>query len=64
MKEKAKSSSAKVLEQAEDLNLTDEQLGKIMRIHMTHQKTRKELLNQPCQNMTKAFKELRTPLLQ
>ena len=35
MKEKAKSYSAIVLEQADVLNLTDEQLGKIMRIQMT-----------------------------
>ena len=61
MKEKAKSYSAIVLEQAEVLNLTDEQLGKIMRIQMTHKKTRKELLGQPRKSMTKAFKELRNP---
>ena len=61
MKEKAKSYSAIVLEQAEVLNLTDEQLGKIMRIQMTYKKTRKELLNQPRKSMTKAFKELRNP---
>ena len=61
MKEKAKSYSAIVLEQAEVLNLTDEQLGKIMRIQMNHKKARKELLNQPRKSMTKALKELRNP---
>ena len=61
MKEKAKSYSAIVLEQAEVLNLTDEQLGKIMRIQMNYKKTRKELLDQPRKSMTKAFKELRNP---
>ena len=61
MKEKAKSYSAIVLEQAEVLNLTDEQLGKIMRIEMNHKKARKELLNQPRKSMTKALKELRNP---
>ena len=61
MKEKAKSYSAIVLEQAEALNLTDEQLGKIMRIQMTHKKARKELLDQPRKSMTKALKELRNP---
>ena len=59
MKEKAKSYSAIVLEQAEVLNFTDEQLGKIMRIQMTYKKTRKELLDQPRKSMTEAFKELR-----
>ena len=61
MKEKAKSYSAIVLEQAEVLNFTDEQLGKIMRIQMTYKKTRKELLDQPRKSMTEAFKELRNP---
>lgn len=61
MKEKAKSYSAIVLEQAQVLNLTDEQLGKIMRIQMTYEKTRKELLDKPHKSMTKAFKELRNP---
>lgn len=61
MKEKAKSYSAIVLEQAEVLNLTDEQLGKIMRIEMNHKKARKELLDQPRKSMTKALKELRNP---
>lgn len=57
MKEKAKSYSSIVLEQAEVLNLTDEQLGKIMHIQMT----RKKLLDQPRESMTKALKELRNP---
>lgn len=61
MKEKAKSYSAIVLEQAEVLDLTDEQLGKIMRIQMNHKKARKELLDQPRKSMTKALKELRNP---
>jgi len=61
MKEKAKSYSAIVLEQAEVLNLTNEQLGKIMRIQMNHKKARKELLGQPRKSMTKALKELRNP---
>ncbi|OQK17795.1 hypothetical protein AU255_08015 [Methyloprofundus sedimenti] len=61
MKEKAKSYSAIVLEQAEVLNLTDEQLGKIMRIQMNHKKARKELLDSPRKSMTKALKELRNP---
>jgi len=61
MKQKAKSYSAIVLEQAEVLNLTDEQLGKIMRIQMNHKKARKELLGNPRKSMTKALKELRNP---
>lgn len=61
MKEKAKSYSTIVLEQAEVLNLTDEQLGKIMRIQMNHKKARKELLGNPRKSMTKALKELRNP---
>ena len=61
MKQKAKSYSAVVLEQAEALDLTDEQLGKIMRIQMTNKKTRKELLDNPRKSMTKALKELRNP---
>jgi len=43
------------------LKPTDKQLGKVMRIQMTYEKTRKELLNQPRKSMTKAFKELRNP---
>ena len=50
-----------VLEQAETLNLTDEQLGKIMRIQMTNKKARKELLAQPHKSMKKALKALRDP---
>ena len=61
MKKKAKSYSAVVLEQAEVLELTDEQLGKIMRIQMNNKKTRKKLLDQPRKSMTKALKELRNP---
>ena len=61
MKQKAKSYSAVVLEQAEALDLTDEQLGKIMRIQMTNKKTRKELLDNPRKSLTKALKELRNP---
>ena len=61
MKEKAKSYSAIVLEQAEVLNFTDEQLGKIMRIQMNYKKNRKKLLGQPRKSMTKALKELRNP---
>ena len=61
MKQKAKSYGEVVLEQAEALDLTDEQLGKIMRIQMTNKKTRKELIDQPHKSMKKALKELRNP---
>ncbi len=61
MKKKVKSYGEVVLEQAEILGLTDEQLGKIMRIQMTNKKLRKGLLDQPHKSMEKALKELRNP---
>ena len=61
MKKKVKSYGEVVLEQAEVLDLTDEQLGKIMRIQMTNKKPRKELLDQPHKSMKKALKALRDP---
>ncbi len=61
MKHKVKSYGEVVLEQAEALNLTDEQLGKIMRIQMTNKKARKKLLGQPHKSMKKALKALRDP---
>ena len=61
MKQKVKSYSEVILEQAETLELTDQQLGKILRIQMTNKKTRKELLAKPHKSMKKALKELRNP---
>jgi len=61
MKQKVKSYGEVVLEKTEDLDLTNEQLGKIMRIQMTNKKTRKELIDQPHKSMKKALKELRNP---
>ena len=61
MKHKVKSYGDVVVEQSDALNLTDEQIGKIVRIQMTNKKTRKKLLNQPHKSMKKAFKELRNP---
>ena len=62
MKQKVKSYSEVVLEQAKALELTDQQLGKILRIQMTNKKTRKELLAKPHKSMKKALKELRNPV--
>ncbi len=61
MKQKVKSYSEVLLEQAETLELTDQQLGKILRIQMTNKKTRKELIAKPHKSMKKALKELRNP---
>ncbi len=61
MKHKVKSYGEIVLEQTEALDLTDEQLGKIMRIQMANKKPRKELLDQPHKSMKKALKALRDP---
>lgn len=61
MKQKVKSYSEVILEQAETLKLTDQQLGKILRIQMTNKKARKELLAKPHKSMKKALKELRNP---
>jgi len=61
MKKKVKSYGEVILEQAEVLDLTDEQLGKIMRIQMTNKKPRKKLLDQPHKSMKKALKALRDP---
>lgn len=61
MKHKVKSYGEVVLEQTEVLDLTDEQLGRITRIHMTNKKIRKKLLEQPHKSMKKVFKTLRNP---
>ena len=61
MKKKVKSYGEVILEQAEVLDLTDEQLGKIMRIQMNNKKNRKKLLDQPHKSMKKALKALRDP---
>lgn len=61
MKHKVKSYGDVVVEQSDALNLTDEQIGKIVRIQMTNKKTRKKLLDQPHKSMKKAFKELHNP---
>ena len=61
MKKKVKSYGEVLLEQVGVLDLTDEQLGKIMRIQMTNKKPRKELLDQPHKSMKKALKALRDP---
>ena len=56
MKQKAKSYGEVVLEQAETLDLTDEQLGKIMRIQMTNKKDPQRIVRPTPQEHEKGIK--------
>src|SRR5690606_6692987 len=53
-----------VLSKAEKLNLSDNQLGSIMRIHLNHKKVRKELMKKLHNSMVEAHKGLMDPSIQ
>ncbi len=61
MKHHMKSYADVVIKQAEALGLTDEQLGKIVRIRMAEKKSRKELMAKLHKSMKKALDGLRNP---
>ncbi|ADE16574.1 conserved hypothetical protein [Nitrosococcus halophilus Nc 4] len=53
-----------VLSKAEKLNLSNDQLGSIMRIHLDHKKIRKELMKKLHNSMVEAHKGLMNPSTQ
>lgn len=50
-----------VLSKAEELNLSDNQLGTIMRSHLDHQKVQKALMKKMHHSMAEAYKGLMNP---
>lgn len=61
MRHHEKSYADAVIKQAEALGLTDEQLGKIVRIQMAEKKHRKELMGKLHKSMQTALSGLRNP---
>lgn len=50
-----------VLSEADELKLTDEQLGKIMRVRLQHKKTYREIMKKMHESMSEEYKDFLNP---